>query len=117
MNISEHWTRVKAQEGRPVTVYGALIGRQVDNIMHYASNDDDASSPQAVPNQDQKMTAVNPRKRTASSNLILAIGNDSTTPQGNITSNSSETIPPPLDTVVGIEPIEMKITDEEVTLR
>ena len=29
MNISEHWTRVKAQEGRPVTVYGALIGRQV----------------------------------------------------------------------------------------
>merc|ERR1719234_2065454 len=28
MNISEHWTRVKAQEGRPVTVYGALIGRQ-----------------------------------------------------------------------------------------
>ena len=30
MNISEHWTRVKAQEGRPVTVYGALIGRQVD---------------------------------------------------------------------------------------
>lgn len=33
MNISEHWTRVKAQEGRPVTVYGALIGRQV-NICH-----------------------------------------------------------------------------------
>ena len=30
MNISEHWTRVKAQEGRPVTVYGALIGRQVN---------------------------------------------------------------------------------------
>ena len=41
MNISEHWTRVKAQEGRPVTVYGALIGRQVVNIIRYASNDDD----------------------------------------------------------------------------
>ena len=35
MNISEHWTRVKAQEGRPVTVYGALIGRQV-NVCHKA---------------------------------------------------------------------------------
>lgn len=28
MNISEHWTRTKAQEGRPVPVYGALIGKQ-----------------------------------------------------------------------------------------
>ncbi|KAJ8310584.1 hypothetical protein KUTeg_012449 [Tegillarca granosa] len=28
MNISEHWTRVKAQEGKPVQVYGALIGKQ-----------------------------------------------------------------------------------------
>jgi len=28
MNISEHWTRIKAQEGRPVAVYGALIGKQ-----------------------------------------------------------------------------------------
>jgi len=28
MNISEHWTRTKAQEGRPTTVYGALIGKQ-----------------------------------------------------------------------------------------
>ena len=29
MNISEHWTRNKAQEGRPVQVYGAIIGKQV----------------------------------------------------------------------------------------
>lgn len=28
MNISEHWTRVRAQEGRPVQVLGALIGKQ-----------------------------------------------------------------------------------------
>jgi len=28
MNISEHWTRTKAQEGRPAPVYGALIGKQ-----------------------------------------------------------------------------------------
>ncbi|KAG8201551.1 hypothetical protein JTE90_011226 [Oedothorax gibbosus] len=28
MNISEHWTRVKAQEGTPLQVIGALIGRQ-----------------------------------------------------------------------------------------
>ncbi len=28
MNISEHWTRTRAQEGRPTQVYGALIGRQ-----------------------------------------------------------------------------------------
>ncbi|XP_050389077.1 COP9 signalosome complex subunit 6 [Patella vulgata] len=28
MNISEHWTRVKAQEGQPVQVLGALIGKQ-----------------------------------------------------------------------------------------
>jgi len=28
MNISEHWTRVKAQQGKAVTVYGALIGKQ-----------------------------------------------------------------------------------------
>ncbi|KAK0066607.1 COP9 signalosome complex subunit 6 [Biomphalaria pfeifferi] len=28
MNISEHWTRVKAQEGKPTQVLGALIGQQ-----------------------------------------------------------------------------------------
>ncbi|ESO83905.1 hypothetical protein LOTGIDRAFT_236402 [Lottia gigantea] len=28
MNISEHWTRVKAQEGKPTQVFGALIGKQ-----------------------------------------------------------------------------------------
>lgn len=28
MNISEHWTRIRAQEGRPQQVLGALIGKQ-----------------------------------------------------------------------------------------
>ena len=28
MNISEHWTRTKAQAGAPQKVYGALIGKQ-----------------------------------------------------------------------------------------
>ncbi|XP_013393595.1 COP9 signalosome complex subunit 6 isoform X1 [Lingula anatina] len=28
MNISEHWTRVRAQEGKPVKILGALIGKQ-----------------------------------------------------------------------------------------
>lgn len=28
MNISEHWTRVSAQEGKPTQVVGALIGKQ-----------------------------------------------------------------------------------------
>jgi len=28
MNISEHWTRIKAQAGTPKQVYGALIGKQ-----------------------------------------------------------------------------------------
>jgi len=28
MNISEHWTRVKAQEGKPMQVLGAVIGEQ-----------------------------------------------------------------------------------------
>lgn len=28
MNISEHWTRVRAQLGKPTQVYGALLGRQ-----------------------------------------------------------------------------------------
>jgi COP9 signalosome complex subunit 6 len=28
MNISEHWTRVSAQQGRPTQVLGALIGKQ-----------------------------------------------------------------------------------------
>ncbi|XP_033760420.1 COP9 signalosome complex subunit 6-like [Pecten maximus] len=28
MNISEHWTRVRAQEGKPTQVIGALIGKQ-----------------------------------------------------------------------------------------
>jgi len=28
MNISEHWTRTKAQEGHPVQVFGAIIGKQ-----------------------------------------------------------------------------------------
>jgi len=28
MNISEHWTRVKAQEGKPMQVLGAVIGQQ-----------------------------------------------------------------------------------------
>ena len=28
MNISEHWTRTKVQEGTPQKVYGAIIGKQ-----------------------------------------------------------------------------------------
>ena len=28
MNVSEHWTRQRAQEGRPTQVIGALIGKQ-----------------------------------------------------------------------------------------
>jgi len=28
MNISEHWTRTRAQKGKPENVYGALIGKQ-----------------------------------------------------------------------------------------
>merc|ERR1719348_1223348 len=28
MNISEHWTRIKAQKGKPEQVFGALIGKQ-----------------------------------------------------------------------------------------
>ncbi|XP_064638940.1 COP9 signalosome complex subunit 6-like [Lineus longissimus] len=28
MNVSEHWTRVRAQEGKPMQVIGALIGKQ-----------------------------------------------------------------------------------------
>ena len=28
MNISEHWTRTKAQLGKPQKVFGALIGKQ-----------------------------------------------------------------------------------------
>ncbi|XP_071949548.1 COP9 signalosome complex subunit 6-like [Antedon mediterranea] len=28
MNISEHWTRTKAQEGKPTQVFGAITGRQ-----------------------------------------------------------------------------------------
>ncbi|XP_006819462.2 COP9 signalosome complex subunit 6-like, partial [Saccoglossus kowalevskii] len=28
MNVSEHWTRIKAQEGKPLQVLGALIGNQ-----------------------------------------------------------------------------------------
>lgn len=28
MNISEHWTRIRAQEGKALSVYGALIGKQ-----------------------------------------------------------------------------------------
>lgn len=28
LNVSEHWTRVRAQLGKPMRVYGALLGRQ-----------------------------------------------------------------------------------------
>jgi COP9 signalosome complex subunit 6 len=28
MNISEHWTRIRAQDGKAQAVYGALIGKQ-----------------------------------------------------------------------------------------
>lgn len=28
MNISEHWTRTKVQNGSPMRVYGAIIGKQ-----------------------------------------------------------------------------------------
>jgi len=28
MNISEHWTRIRAQEGSSQVVFGALIGKQ-----------------------------------------------------------------------------------------
>lgn len=33
MNISDHWTRVKAQSGGPQIVYGALIGKQNGRVM------------------------------------------------------------------------------------
>uniref|UniRef100_H2Z9Q5 COP9 signalosome complex subunit 6 n=2 Tax=Ciona savignyi TaxID=51511 RepID=H2Z9Q5_CIOSA len=29
MNISDHWTRLRAQKGKPLPVFGALIGKQV----------------------------------------------------------------------------------------
>uniref|UniRef100_F6RRF2 COP9 signalosome complex subunit 6 n=1 Tax=Ciona intestinalis TaxID=7719 RepID=F6RRF2_CIOIN len=29
MNISDHWTRLRAQNGKPLPVFGALIGKQV----------------------------------------------------------------------------------------
>ncbi|VDI08383.1 COP9 signalosome complex subunit 6-like [Mytilus galloprovincialis] len=33
MNISEHWTRVRAQEGKPTQVLGAVIGKQKGRII------------------------------------------------------------------------------------
>ncbi|CAK9296058.1 unnamed protein product [Gordionus sp. m RMFG-2023] len=30
MNISEHWTRIKAQENNPLQVIGAIIGKQIE---------------------------------------------------------------------------------------
>ncbi|CAK8678805.1 unnamed protein product [Clavelina lepadiformis] len=33
MNISDHWTRLRAQEGKPKPVFGALIGKQTGRIM------------------------------------------------------------------------------------
>ena len=60
--------------------------------------------------------------KTASSNSIsnsVTGGNESntatTTTQSNNVSNTNETIPPPSDTIVGLEPVEMKILEDEVT--
>lgn len=33
MNVSEHWTRLRAQEGSPQPVFGALIGKQTGRDM------------------------------------------------------------------------------------
>ena len=59
--------------------------------------------------------------KTASSNSIsnsVTGGNElntaTTVTQSNNMSNTNETIPPPSDTIVGIEPVEMKITEDEV---
>ena len=69
-------------------------------------------------------SAAEMNSKTASSNSIsnsITGGNESntatttTTSQSNNASNTNETIPPPSDTIVGIEPVEMKITEEEVT--
>ena len=59
-------------------------------------------------------TAEEMQNRTASSNSISATGNDASAIQGSNTSNSNETSSAPSDTIAGIEPVEMKITEEEV---
>ncbi|KAF6038176.1 hypothetical protein EB796_003518 [Bugula neritina] len=33
LNISEHWTRTRAQNGRPQTVFGAVIGKQTGRLV------------------------------------------------------------------------------------
>ena len=63
-------------------------------------------------------SAVALQSKTASSNSISATAmNDPNT--ASLASNAptnNETTPPPLDSIVGIEPVEMKISEDEVLL-
>ena len=63
-------------------------------------------------------SAVALQSKTASSNSISATAmNDPNS--ASLASNAptnNETTPPPLDSIVGIEPVEMKISEDEVTL-
>ena len=56
------------------------------------------------------------QSKTASSNSISALGRDTVleTTGTNISAGSREPTPPPRDTSVGIEPLEMEISAEEV---
>lgn len=54
--------------------------------------------------------------KTASSNSISTAGNDANSTQANNTSNSNEKIYAPSDTIVGIETVELKISEEEVSV-
>ena len=70
-------------------------------------------------------SAAELQSKTTSSNSISAAAvstgntspNTTTTTQGNITLSSNETTPPPSDSIVGIEPMEIKTTEEEVGVR
>ena len=54
------------------------------------------------------------QNKTASSNSISITENDSNSAQANNASNSNEKIYAPSDTIVGIETVDLKITEEEV---
>ena len=57
------------------------------------------------------------QNKTASSNFISTAENDATSTQANDASNSNEKIYAPSDTIVGIETVELKITEKEVILQ
>ena len=74
MNISEHWTRIRAQAGEACKVYGALIGKQKGRnieVMNSFELKTDIIEEDVFINRDYYMTKEHQYKQVSFNNAIL----------------------------------------------